>query len=293
MTSGGVININGGWTSKDGKNKIRFTQSLDKFEGYVGRADEVKISLGTISERTLNFKQTWHKGVNKGAVATVYGQMTSDGGTILLEFEGMRANGRGMKGRNAIYRENLVGSWITLGLGGSGDVWRFILGSNNQNITGYYFNSSLNDRVELLGQRINDNFFMVSLPSSEGRTTVVRGEYRCPNIILVLPPSLGNKTIILGRKPPECMPRYEEYEPQPMPSEESSAQTSEMGELSSNKRPFRGESNTAMSEQLVSCNWPSSKPESEDLRTPLMSCVSVPFEREQSQRNCCCGCNVL
>merc|ERR1719320_718622 len=103
--------------------------------------------------RTLNFKQTWHEGVNKGAVATVYGKLLSDGGTILLDFEGMRANGRAMKGRNAIYRQSLVGTWVPMGLTGSGDVWRFVLEKNRQDITGYFLHSILNERVELRGRR--------------------------------------------------------------------------------------------------------------------------------------------
>merc|ERR1719320_793423 len=99
--------------------------------------------------RTLNFKQTWHEGVNKGAVATVYGKLSSDEGTILLDFEGMRANGRSMKGRNAIYRQSLVGTWVPMGMSGNGDVWRFALEPNRQDITGYFLHARFNERVEL------------------------------------------------------------------------------------------------------------------------------------------------
>merc|ERR550534_3565094 len=107
---------------------------MDKFEGYVGSPDDVKITLGTISGRTMNFKQTWHKGKNKGAVATVYGKLTTDRSTILLEFEGTRSNGKGMKGKNAIFRDSLLGSWTPMGLIENGDIWNFNLNDNKLDI---------------------------------------------------------------------------------------------------------------------------------------------------------------
>jgi len=147
MTQGGIVDIHGDWISRDGNNKINLIQTLDKFEGFVGNRDDVKITLGTISGRTLNFKQSWHRGRNKGAVATVYGKLTSDSSTILLEFEGMRANGKGMKGKNAIFRENLIGTWTPMGLSGNGDVWFFRL-KNRLDITGYYeTKKALRDKV--------------------------------------------------------------------------------------------------------------------------------------------------
>merc|ERR1719419_1436402 len=117
-----------------------------------------------------------------------------------------------------------------MGAGGSGDVWTFILDSNKQDITGHCINSILNQRMELVGKRNSKdgNFFKVSLLSSDGRTTVIQGEYRCPNIILSLPPSMLNKIVILRRKPPEDLPMFEEYEPQPIPKDDYKAQASEI-----------------------------------------------------------------
>jgi len=285
MERGDIIDINGVWTSKDGRIKIHIIQSLDKFEGYVGSPEVVKISLGTVSKQTLNFKQTWLDGVNKGAVATVYGKLSSDASTIILDFEGMRANGRAMKGRNAIFRESIAGTWIPMGLSGSGDVWRFMLGLNNQDITGYFLQGKINERIELRGQRYwsNDNFFMVSLPSSEGDgRVVIRGEYKCPKIVLTLPPDLGNKSIVLERKPADFSPKFEEYEPVSRNQEDSSTAISmKQVSLSSQKEPFRGESEVVYT--------PSSQL---DLRTALLYPIDVPVNKKHIFSQCCC-CAVL
>jgi len=291
MTIGDNIDINGVWTSKDGRNKIQIIQSLDKFEGYIGNPEEVKISLGTVSKRTLNFKQTWHEGVNKGAVATVYGKLSNDNGTIILDFEGTRANGRPMKGRNVIYRESLVGTWIPMGLGRSGDVWRFMLDSNRRDITGYFIHTRLGERVELRGQmNFSDNlFFIISLPSKEDGRVEIQGEFRCPNIVLTLPPDLGNKTILLERKSPAFPTKFEEYEPASLMDDSSTTSGKPLPfSLSPQKQPFRGESEV-VSEQLSKArSTPSSMPE--DLRTTLLFAFDVP-KRRQTHCECCC-CNV-
>lgn len=242
MTQVGIVDIHGGWTSRDGKNKINLIQAQDKFEGFVGEQNDVKITLGTISGRTLNFKQTWHRGRNKGAVATVYGKLTSDSSTILLEFEGMRANGKGMKGKNAIFRENLIGTWTPMGLSGNGDVWCFSL-KNRQDITGYY-ETKLKKRVPLIGQRSpnNVNFFTIALQKANGQwdSAKIKGEYRCPSIILALP----NQTVLLGRKRQELKPKYEEYHPQPLAEEESESELifCTDASFSSTKKPLRNDS---------------------------------------------------
>jgi len=285
MQSGEIIDIDGGWTSRNGRNKIHITQSAEKFEGYVGNSKECRITLGTISERTLNFKQTWHEGVNKGAVATVYGWLTSDGGTIFLEFEGMRANGRSMRGKNAIHRENIVGTWIPMGLSGRGDKWRFILEKNRQDITGY-FHSSSNERYEIRGERMLKNLqcFNLHLKSSDGRREEVQGEYRCPNIILALPYRLGNRSVMLERNPPESFPKFEEYKPFPeVQVEESSGQTDEkVASFSSQKQPFRGKSERYSRRNITSDNQ-------DDMRNPLLSCSIDVSRRRQI---CCCCCFV-
>jgi len=291
MTAGKIININGGWTSKDGKNKINLIQTRDKFEGFVGDKDDVKITLGTISERTLNFKQTWHRGRNKGAVATVYGKLTSDNSTILLEFEGMRSNGKGMKGKNAIYRESLIGTWTPMGLSGSGDIWYFSL-KNERDITGYY-ETKLKERVLLRGQRSQKdvNFFTISLQRKNGRWDVakIKGEYRCPSIIL----ALREKNVILGRKRQETMPRYEEYDPLPLSQEDSESEmifcTNETS-FSSRKRPFRNESKVMENKNVQPYySEPTRAPDShpEDLRTRLLS---ASWRAENRTRKKCCWC---
>jgi len=292
MTEAGIIDINGGWTSKDGKNKINLIQTLDKFEGFVGDGDDVKITLGTISGRTLNFKQTWHKGRNKGAVATVYGKLTLDSSTILLEFEGMRANGRGMKGKNAIFRESLIGTWTPMGLSGSGDIWYFDL-TNNVDITGYY-ETKLKDRVLLRGQRSQKdvNFFTISLQRENGRwdKAKIKGEYRCPGIIL----ALRNKNVILGRKRQEEMPRYEEYDPQPLTHEDSESEmifcTNDTS-FSSRKRPFRDDSKVMErknAEPYYSETPKEPVDEPEDLRARLL--VPTFKHSEKRTRKICCCC---
>jgi len=284
MKRGDIIDINGVWTSKDGRNKVHIIQSLDKFEGYVGSPEVVKISLGTVSKQTLNFKQTWLDGVNKGAVATVYGKLSCDGGTIILDFEGMRANGRAIKGWNAIFRESIVGTWVPKGISGSGEVWRFMLGLNNWDITGYFLQSKINERVEFKGQRYwsNENCFLILLPTYEKDGMVeIPGEYKCPNIVLALPPNLGNKSIVLERKPVEFPPKFEEYEPVPRLQKDSSTTSMKSVSLSSQKEPFRGESEVVYttSSQL-------------DLRTALLVPTDVPSNKNHTFSQCCC-CTVL
>jgi len=290
MTEAGIIDINGGWTSKDGKNKINLIQTLDKFEGFVGDADDVKITLGTISGRTLNFTQTWHKGINKGAVINVCGKLSSESSTILLEFEGMQANGIEMKGKNAIFRENLIGRWTPMGLSGSGDIWSFRL-NNKVDITGYY-ETKLKERVLLKGQRSpkDVNFFTISLQREDGQwnTAKIQGEFRCPGIIL----RIRDKNVILGRKRQEEMPRYEEYDPI------ASSQDSESEMIfctktsfSSRKRPFsRNESkeleiNNGKPYYSDSPKEPVDQPK--DLRARLVVPTSKDLE-ERKRKKCCC-----
>jgi len=281
-----MINIHGTWTSKTGKNKIRIIQNGDKFEGYVGNADEAKISLGTISKRTLNFKQTWHKGVNKGAVATVYGRLTSDNGNILLEFEGMRANGRGMKGKNAIYRDNLIGSWTPLS-GSNGETWRFNL-ENKRDITGHYESVQIRDRMVISGQcdKDNGNYFTINLHMSAGRQEAIRGEYRCPNLILCMPRSLGHQTVLLVRKPPEQMPQSEEYDPDSQDNTKGESSLSRKNtSLSSTKRPIRYDSNvvSAPEKKFPIHSLPFDESQREDLRTALLT----PQTRRSQKQGCC------
>lgn len=291
MTESQIINIHGVWTSKCGKNKINFIQKLDKFEGFVGDQDDVKITLGTISGRTMNFKQTWHKGRNKGAVATVYGKLTSDSSTILLEFEGMRANGRGMKGKNTIYRENLMGSWAPMGVVGGSDIWHFKL-ENRWDITGFCDNTKLGKRIPLKGQRSKSdiNFFTISLQEENGKwdTAVIEGEYRCPGIIL----ALGIKNIILARKRLETMPKYEEYDPIPLSQEASDSEmifcTSD-NSLSSRKRPLRDESKVPerKNERAYKSEYVNdSGNQPEDLRARLL----VPASGQTRTQKKCCFC---
>jgi len=287
MTKCGIIDIQGGWTSRDGKNKINLIQTLDKFEGFVGDKDDVKITLGAISGRTLNFKQTWHSGRNKGAVATVYGRLTSDSSTILLEFEGMRADGRGMKGKNAIFRENMIGTWTPMGLTGSGDVWYFGL-KNRRDISGYYETKG-RKRVSLKGQRSqkNVNFFTISLQKKNGKSDMakIKGEYRCPNIILSLP----DQNILLGRKRQEHKQNYAEYHPLPSAKEDSESEIifhTNDASFSSQKRPYRNKSSSKP--QPETSNEPPRQIDSppEDLRTRLLP---DPHQYEKT-RNTCCFC---
>jgi len=200
-----MINIHGPWTSISGMNRIRFIQKWDKFSGYVGSQDESKITLGTISGRSLNFKQTWHKGVNKGAVATVYGKLTSDNGNILLEFEGTRADSRLIKGKSVIYRDNLIGSWMPMS-GAIGDTWLFNM-LNKRDISGYYDSTQFKERVKITGHRNQEdgNFFDINLQMN-GVPEEIQGEYRCPKLILSLPRDFGHQTLVLVRKPPDALP---------------------------------------------------------------------------------------
>jgi len=291
MTKGEIIDIHGVWTSRDGKNKINLIQTLDKFEGFVGNSDDVKITLGTISGRTLNFKQTWHKGRNRGAVATVYGMLTEDGSSILLEFEGMRANRRGMKGKNAIFRENIGGTWTPMGLSGSGDVWNFSL-KNKRDISGYY-ETKLKGRVLLRGQRSEKdvNFFTISLQKENGKwdDAKIKGEYRCPCIIL----TLENRNVTLGRKRQNPIPDWEEYAPLPSSQEDSESEMifcTTDSSFSTMKRPFRDESmvmeyKNAQPYNIGLPKEPVSQPE--DLRTRLLAPVSLHSDK-RTRKDCCC-----
>lgn len=282
-----MINIHGPWTSKNGKNKIRIIQDGNKFEGYVGNAEEAKISLGTISKRTLNFKQTWHKGVNKGAVATVYGRLTSDNGNILLEFEGTRANGRAMKGKNAIYRDSIIGSWTPLSCA-NGETWRFNL-VNKRDITGHYESVQIPDRMKISGkcERENENYFTIYLHMSAGRREAIRGEYRCPNLILNMPRNLGHQTVLLVRKSPEAMPQSEEYDPESIELTEGGYSISLIDtSLSSGKQPVRLDSNilSGAGKEYPTKRQPSDESQREDLRTELLS-RHLP----KTGSGCCCG----
>jgi len=289
MVEGEIINIHGVWTSRDGKNKINFLQTLDKFEGFVGDQDDVKITLGTISERKLNFKQAWLKGRNKGAVATVYGRLTRDNSTILLEFEGMRANGNGMKGKNTIFRESLIGSWTPMGVSESGSIWHFSL-ENRWDITGFYDDTKLNKRVPLMGQRSKEdvNFFTISLQQENGKwdSSKISGEYRCPSIIL----ALRNRNVILVRKKLENMPKYEEYDPLPLSQDKSDSEmifcTSDTS-FSSRKRPFRDDSKVLERKEQSNKSEPlrESASQCEDLRARLLVPASV---KERTRKKYCC-----
>jgi len=290
MVEGEIINIHGVWTSRDGKNKINFLQTLDKFEGFVGDQDDVKITLGTISERKLNFKQAWLKGRNKGAVATVYGRLTRDNSTILLEFEGMRANGNGMKGKNTIFRESLIGSWTPMGVSESGSIWHFSL-ENRWDITGFYDNTTLNKRVPLMGQRSKEdvNFFTISLQQENGKwdSSKINGEYRCPSIIL----TLRNRNVMLVRKQLEKMPKYEEYDPLPLSQDNSDSEmifcTSDTS-FSSRKRPFRDDSKVPERKEQPNKSEPlrESVCQPEDLRARLLDPASV--KKRTRKKYCCC-----
>jgi len=301
MESNDIIDIHGGWTSKDGKHKIQIVQTLDKFEGFVGSPEDVKISLGTISERTLNFKQTWHMGRNKGAFATVYGQLTSDSSTILLEFQGRQASGRGMKGKNEIFRENLIGSWTTYGRNernGSGDVWSFKL-ENSRDITGYYKPNTAKEGFSLKGQinHENTNFFTVSLLSSDKKDKKenqekeqIKGEFKCPRIILDLPPSLGKKTVLLVRKRQESLPKYEEYDPLPLVlEEEQKCFVNGKGKSFGPKlRPVRDDSEIMQKKGFKRGEKSSQNPdEHHDMGMRFLSTVST-VSSGRSHKKCCC-----
>jgi len=252
-----LIDIHGRWTSEDGKQKVQIIQSANKFEGYLGKPDDVKISLGYISERTLNFKQTWHKGRNQGAVATVYGMLTSDGSAILLEFEGCRANGKSMKGRNAIFRDNLVGSWIPADINEGGDVWSFSL-HNRLDVAGYYYDANLMKKMALQGKRCekDPDYFTISVQSDEEEKEII-GVYRCPNIILTLPSQRGKKSLKLTRKLIETLPKNREYNPPSLDLETVSHSifNPSLSSLSSRKRPLRDESK-AMCKPATSYSCP-------------------------------------
>jgi len=293
-----TINIDGMWISKDGKNIIYFIQPVDKFEGYMGSPDNVRISLGTISERTLNFKQTWHKGRNKGAVATVYGRVTSDDSAILLEFEGTRANGKGMKGKNAIYRKSLIGSWTPMDLGKSGDSWNFILKSRLL-ISGYY-EPKQKERIILKGKRNNEdvNFFTISLQSNDTdcKDEEINGEYRCPNILLTLPTTQGQKTLVLQRKQ-LFLPKKKNYDPFPTFEEKSASVilSTNSASLPSVKRPCRDESQVTRSvgsRDQSNMKFPADPftKHDNDLRTALLSTVSVSVQEKPKEKKCCNCC---
>jgi len=294
MTRGEVIDIHGGWTSKDGKHKIQIVQTQDKFEGFLGSPDDVKISLGTISERTLNFKQTWHKGKNKGAVATVYGQLTTDSSTILLEFQGRQANGRGMRGKNAIFRENLIGSWTPYGSGSEGDVWTFDL-TNNQYITGLFKPMRKKKEMVLKGKMNNwdTNFFTLSLQPSDGwssqKTEEIKGEFRCPRIILDLPASLGQETILLVRKRQESLPKYEEYDPLPIVQEEEPEVfvNGKGASFGPKLRPVRDPSKVMRKLSNRSDHSGKDSGHPEDIRARFLSTVST-VSSGRSHKKCCC-----
>jgi len=281
-----MINIHGPWTSKNGKNKIRIIQEGNKFEGYVGNADEAKISLGTISKRTLNFKQTWHKGVNKGAVATVYGRLTSDNGNILLEFEGTRANGKAMKGKNAIYRDSIIGSWTPLSCS-NGETWRFNL-VNKRDIIGHFESVQRPDRLKITGQcdRENEDCFTIYLHTGAGRREAIRGEYKCPHLILNMPRNLGPQPVLLVRKSPEAMPQSEEYDPESLEQTEGGSATFVNTSLSSGKQPARYASNalSAGGKEYPTKRQPSDEYQREDLRAELLS-PHLP----KTGSGCCCS----
>jgi len=297
MASGKIIDIHGRWTSKDGKNKIQLMQSFDKFEGYVGSPDDVRISLGNISDRKLCFKQTWHKGKNKGAIATVHGYLTSDSSTILLEFEGTRSNGKGMKGKNAIVRESFIGMWTPMDLSESGDIWSFNL-KGRWEITGYY-ESNLKEKLDLKGERNHRdaNFFTISVQSSNGRwEEEIKGEYRCPSIILTLPPSLGDRTLLLERRKQfESLPSLK-YHPLPLIQEktEPAFLSTKDTSTSSEKRPSRDQSNVdEKTSEHFDSQFPSKQyvgQPDDDLRTALLSTVSLPLQKRTSNKSSCCCC---
>jgi len=296
-----MINIDGIWISKDGTNIIQLQQTVDKFEGFMGSPDNVRISLGRISDRTLNFKQTWHKGRNKGAVATVYGRLTNDDSAILLEFEGIRANGKGMKGKNAIYRKSLLGTWTPMDLDKSEDTWNFILKSRLL-ISGYY-ESKHKERIILKGKRNHTdvNFFTISMQSSDrdSKDEEINGEYRCPNIILTFPPSQGEKTLVLQRKL-LFLPKVKEYDPLPTLEEKSGSINLSMNSASlrSAKRPYRDESQLTRSgpgpdqPTMEFPTDPFTKPDA-DLRTALLSTVSVSVQERPKEKKCCNCCCIL
>jgi len=288
-----MINIDGMWTSKNGLNKIRIIQSEDKFEGYVGNENMVKISLGTISERTLNFKQSWHKGVNKGAVATVYGRLTEDNAHILLQFQGMRADGREIKGKNAIYRDNFIGAWIPKG-GVSGDTWHFNL-VNEREVTGHLHSKHFKDPMPIVGRRNqeNGNFFVGYLQVSSGSSEEIRGEYSCPNLILSLPRNLGNQHLFLVRKPPQRKPLYVEYEDESSSTKESMSNEINRVQsisLSSKKRPCRKESNIVNNQSMQPAPFLESSNNDlnrEDMRSALLCSYPLQAKEKRNSVSCC------
>jgi len=181
--------------------------------------------------------------------------LTSDGSSILLEFEGCRANGKSMKGRNAIFRDNLIGSWIPADINEGGDVWSFSL-DNRLDIAGYYYDANLMKKMALQGKRCqkDPDYFTVSVQSDEEEKEII-GVYRCPHIILTLPSQLGKKSLKLTRKLLETLPNNQEYDPPSLDIETISHSifNPTLSSLSSRKRPLRDESKALFKPTSYSC----------------------------------------
>jgi len=281
MSSTEVIDISGLWTSKAGNIKIHLNQTGDKFEGFVGSKDEIKISLGRISGQTINFKQTWHKGVNEGAVVTVYGTIADDTASIMMWYDGSKITGTRIEGRNFIYRDNFMGTWVPPNR--SGDIWSFCIKSG-RDVSGQLVTKRSTKPVALTGQRdeTNDNCFTFSMESD--RSKVIKGEYNCPNVTLSFPSSQGGmRKIKLSRKQESMNRKFQEYYPE-KGDDEGEVKNSE--EVRS-PRPVREES------QFSGMSLHSSANTTNDLRTPFLSSSYGDKNKYKRSRRGTCVCCIV
>jgi len=270
-TTEGLIDISGRWTSKAGNIKIHLSQTGDKFDGYVGSKDEIKISLGRISGHTINFKQTWHKGVNEGAVVTVYGTIANDKASIMMWYDGSRITGKRIEGRNFIYRDNFMGTWVPSNR--SGDVWSFIIKSGGE-VSGQLLIRRSSKPLAIVGQRdeADEKVFTFSVESD--RSKVITGEYKCPNVTLSFPSSQGGtRTMKLCRKQESMIRKFQEYFPEAGGHEREVLNSAEVR----SPRPVREQS------QFSGMSTTQSSAGANDLRTPFLS--STYGDRNKYMRN--------
>jgi len=278
MSSRKAIDISGRWTSKAGNIKIHLTQTGDKFEGFVGSEDEIKISLGRISGQTINFKQTWHKGLNAGAVVTVYGTIANDATSIMMWYDGSRITGKRIEGRNFIYRDNFGGTWVPANR--SGDIWSFVIKSG-RDVSGKLITRRSSKPLALVGKQdeADDKCFTFSIESD--MTKVITGEYKCPHVLLSFSSSAGGiRKLKLSRKQESMIKKFQEY----LPETNNQAGQVQNSDTLRSPRPIREES------QLSGMSLHSSVNTS-DLRTPFLS--SSYGDRNKHMRSARCVCCIV
>jgi len=280
MSSAEVMDISGRWTSKAGNIKIHLTQTGDKFEGFVGSEDEIKISLGRISGQTINFKQTWHKGVNEGAVVTVYGTVANDAASIMMWYDGSRITGKRIEGRNFIYRDNFMGTWVPSNR--SGDIWSFIIKSGGD-VSGQLITRRSTKPLALVGERdeANESCFTFSVESDMSK--VITGEYKCPNVLLSFSSSAGGtRKLKLSRKQESMIKKFQEY----LPKSCNNAGELQNSDNLKSPRPIREESQLSGMSTQSSAN-------SNDLRTPFLSSSYGDKNKQMGNARGPCVCCIV